>query len=132
MISCQKEETKRDNRDCQDVAYESEFEIKLKEEACFPDGNSLVVEDIQHQFCPCGAICFWAGDLFIILNTESGEEVKEKNFYPALLFGDRSIFNNHEITSVTYSYLSEDGEVPPCAEDFEPEKVVLTMVITPL
>ena len=125
LSSCAKENI------CQDVEYDSSIEIKMGDEICFPDGNAIDFTNVEHQFCPCGVVCIWEGDLYITFTTSNElGETKVKNFYPSRLHLDPSIFSNHEIKSITYKYGTENEEVPECAEDFEPEKLIVTISIS--
>ncbi len=132
VMSCAKDDDDSHSRSCINAEYNQEFDVRISEEVCFPDEKALVLSDIQHQFCPCEAICFWEGDLFITFTTTSDNVSKDREFYPSILRHDRSIFDNYEIVSFSYRYDSDNGEVPPCAEDFDPEKVTLTLSISPL
>lgn len=133
VFSCTKKEIlESDSRNCQEAAYDSEFEVQLSDEVCFPDGNTLIINRIEHQFCPCEVVCVWEGDLFLSFTNTADNVTKEKEFYPSRLNIDRSIFDNHEISSLSYRYASEDGTVPACMEDFEAEKITLTLTISQL
>lgn len=129
FISCEKEELKSDSRDCREVEYEISFDMKLEDEVCFPDGNSIILSNIEHQICPPYAYCKWAGDLFVTLNTATKASAVDKQFFPVAIKNNPGIFDNHEITSITYTYDSANGEVPPNKEDFDPKKTVLTITI---
>lgn len=129
FTSCVKEESV--HRNCISAEYNKVFEFKLSEEVCFPDGNTIVLENIEHQLCPCEMVCAWEGDLYITLTGYIGSESKEKQFYPSRYEINAEILESHEITSASYRYGENGDEVPPCAEDFEPEKVTLVMSISP-
>lgn len=129
IFSCGKEEDLSEFRDCQDVEYDKEIEITLSDKICFPDGNSFTFERIEHQFCPCDAVCIWAGDLYIKLLTTTENNSEDKFIYPSLMT-DNKIFTNHEIASLVYTYGTENEDVPLCAEDFVPEKITLILTVS--
>lgn len=130
FISCTKEDIVDDSRNCTEVAYDETFEIQLTDEICFPDGNTLTLTDVQHQFCPCEVVCVTAGDLFISLTTATGTDTQVKEIYPETLDSDRDIFENHTITSLTYIYGDQNEDIPRCAEDFEASKITLMLSIS--
>ena len=132
LVSCGKEDKSSDNRDCREVDYDMKFDLQLTDEVCFPDGNSLTVVGIEHGFCPCQAPCGGQGDLYIVTSISSSNGIEEKNYYVGRLDDDPSIFDDHEITSLSYIYGTEDEEVPHCVEDFDPEKVTFTLSISPI
>jgi len=133
LAACSKQVLEDEKIVCQEVEYDANIDIQIDDEICFPDGNTLTLSSVDHQFCPCGAVCIWAGDLYITMSTSSDlGDMKEKIFFPSSLDFDRSIFDNYEISSFSYTYDSNDGEVPACAEDYEPEKITLTISISKL
>ena len=132
VISCGKGDIEPNSRDCREVEYNSDIVFQLSDKVCFPDQNSLTIINIEHGFCPCSINCDWEGGLLVTLSTSTGDIFGEKKFYGNLLGNDRSIFANHEITSFSYIYDSENQGIPACAEDFEAEKITLTLSISPL
>ena len=133
LVSCGSEEDEIENTPiaCTEVEYKLGFNISLNEEVCFPDGNSLTLIDVKHHLCPCGAVCAWEGDLLIMLSTTYAEDIiDKKDFYSRSVFDDSSIFNDYEITFFSFTYNNGGEEVPECAEDFDPEKMMLTFIIS--
>jgi hypothetical protein len=130
VISCGDDAVENNSVSCTEVEYKIEFDLSLNEEICFPDGNSIILKDVKHQLCPCDAVCDDEGDLLIVLETNSILDVDKKEFFTRAVFTDAGIFSNHEIIEFSFTYGSEDEEVPACAADFEPEKMKLTFVIS--
>jgi len=132
LISCDKDDDDSISNICIDVEYNQEFEIRVSEKVCFPDDFSLVLNEVYHQFCPCNAYCVWAGGLFLSF-TETAQNVSiDKEFFPVGLGGNNDTFTNHEIISYSYRYDTEDQIIPPCAEDFDSEKIIITLAIAPI
>jgi len=132
LYSCGKEDTTTNTRDCINVEYNLGFQIQLGEEVCFPDGNTLTFSNIEHQFCPCMVLCDWEGGLFITFSTLLNNNSGEKKFFHSKIENDRSVFENHIIDSFSFTYGTKIEELPACPEDFEPEKITLTISISPI
>ena len=77
IISCGKKDIKSDSRDCQEVEYDINFDLELGDEVCFPDGNSFIVKTITDEFCCCLCLCFWEGELKILIETTNQNGEKE-------------------------------------------------------
>ena len=71
LAACSKEEVDDNKIVCQEVEYDTNIDLQVADEICFPDGNSLILTSVEHQFCPCDAICIWGGDLYITLSSTS-------------------------------------------------------------
>ena len=127
LLSCSENEAEKG---CREVEYDKVFEMKVSDEVCFPDGNTILLEKIEHQLCPCDVVCVWEGDLFITFSTTVDGETKEKSFFPTRFEIEPEIFQNHHIISSSYSYSGNNGEVPPCAEDFEDFSVIKKMQLS--
>lgn len=110
---------------CAKAEYAKVIELEVTDKICFPDGNTLTFTSIEHQLCPCGSYCGWAGDLYITFTTSTGP----KSFYQGGATQLENIFDGFEITSLFYLYGQEEEEVPECAEDFEPNKIKLFFTI---
>ena len=130
LLSCSKEVTNSDSRDCQAGEYDVSFDLKLDNEVCFPDGSSILLSSIEHHLCPPDAYCKWAADIYVTLSTTTMDGTEDKQFYPVAIHRNPSIFDNHQITSFSYSYDSDGGEVPPNKEDFDPKRTQLTITIS--
>ena len=130
FVSCGHEDKSSESRDCLEVEYNTDIEFQLSDKVCFPDDNSLALIDIEHAFCPCGVDCDWEGSLYITLSMSTNTGTTEKKFYENSLENDPNIFDNHNITSLSYTYGIEGEEVPACAEDFEAELVFLTFSLS--
>ena len=130
LISCGKEDTNSVIEDCRDVEYDISFDLGLHDEVCFPDGNVLINTNIEHFLCPCQEDCDSELGLLVSFTTTTEISTIEKQFYTSMINNNRSVFNDHEITSFSYTYGSEGGNVPCDKEEFEPEKVVLTFTIS--
>lgn len=138
VVSCNKdiEETANSPLSCTEAEYKLEFNLVLDNEVCFPDGNSLILSDVQHQLCPCEVLCDSEGDIFFALETFDDIQdyiiIETKEFLSRDVFKDSVIFSDYEITDFSFSYGTEDEEVPACAADFDPEKIKATFVISPM
>ncbi len=130
LISCGKEDLNFNSRDCRKVDYDISFDLELNDKVCFPDGNSITLTNIEHLVCPCNIDCKWEGDIFTTLTTTTNTITEDLQFYAIPTPVNRKVFNNHEITSVSYTYNSISGELPLCDESFDPLKTKLTFTIS--
>ena len=123
-LSCSESE-----KACLEVKYGETFQMEISDEVCFPDENVLKLDLVEHEFCPCGVVCIWEGDLLVTLTETSDGNSKVKSFYPTRIEIEPEIFNNHRITSVSYTYDDMGANVPPCAEDFDQNKLTIELTI---
>jgi len=60
LFSC----TKKDY-ECNDVQYNTSFEITKEQKYCFSDGNYFIVNYMRNEFCPCYSECIWEGEMIL-------------------------------------------------------------------
>ena len=130
LVSCGKEDPISINEDCRNVEYDISFDLSLGDKVCFPNGNSLIITNIEHYLCPCQIECESELGLLISLRTITESSAIDKQFYTALVDDNRSIFNSYEIAEYSHKYDMNDSGVPCNKEDFDPEKTVLAFTIS--
>ena len=120
-------------QECIESDYEEEFTLAFGENVCFPNSNIIKFKDAKHHLCPCQIECDYEGDILIELYTVSSEGIAvtndDKSFYLKNVFNDSEVLYFYTITSFSYTYGADDEDIPACAEDFEKEKMNITMTV---
>ena len=63
LFSCTKKDYTEKDYECNDVKYNTSFEITIEQKYCFSDGNYFIVDFMRNEFCRCDGICKWEGDM---------------------------------------------------------------------
>jgi len=132
MISCGKENQESDHSACQKVEYDINFDLRFGDEVCFPNGNSFIVKAITDEFCCCNCLCFWAGELKVLIETTNQNGEKELLSFGSSTFNTTNhIFNNFKVSHIDYRYKNEANALPLCEGTYDPNEVTLTFKISP-
>ena len=129
LISCSKSNEDSDTKECTPVEYNTTFSMVLDDEVCFPDGSGFIVKTITDEFCPCDAVCFWEGELRVMIETiETDGEKDLISFGSSSYTTNPSILSNSRIETFTFTY-NETGKLPDCELEYDASKVILYLNI---
>jgi hypothetical protein len=126
FLSCSKADDNTEKKDCTEVEFNSSFLITLDEEVCFPDGSGFIVKTITEEFCPCDAVCIWAGELRVLVETIAPNGDKDLFTFGSSNYNSKPELLPHaKIESFTFKY--EAGKLPDCENDFDATKIILNL-----
>ena len=129
LFACGKE-VKRTNS-CQDIEFDTTFEMKVGESACLPDGRSIRLLEAKDEFCPCLAVCVWEGQLSITLEAEDLNQNESEVIVGSTLnipHGD--VFEDVTISSFTYLYNDADDSLPLCEGSFDEQNITIVLTLS--
>ncbi len=63
FISCKDDD---DDMTCEDVDYGVTLLVQEGDNFCFPDGFEMRIAALNNEYCPCGAVCVWEGQLTVL------------------------------------------------------------------
>lgn len=130
ILACSNEE---EMQTCIKKDYNQEFQIRLGDSVCFPDGNSFEVKVISDEFCCCLCLCAWEGELEILVETTNQNGEKD-----LLSFGSSTyelkdfIFEGYKVSKIDYLYKGEPNSLPLCEGIYDSKEVELNFEVSPI
>jgi len=123
--------SKEDSEKCHQQKYEQEFQTRIGELICFPDGNSMEVKVISDEFCCCFCFCAWEGELEIMVETTNPVGDKELLSFGSSTFNLKDkIFDGSRISKIDYLYNGEPDSLPLCEGEYDQKNVELSFIIS--
>ncbi len=123
--------SKEEAEKCVPQKYEQEFQTRIGELICFPDGNYLEVKVISDEFCCCLCFCAWEGELDIMVETTNPEGEKDLLSFGSSTFNLKDkVFDGYKISKIDYLYNDEPDSLPLCEGEYDSKNVELTFVIS--
>jgi len=124
------DDVKRSNS-CQDVEFDISFSIQVGESACLPDGRSLRLLEARDEFCPCGAVCIWEGQLVIKLETEDTDETEKiEEIGSTKNIPHGNIFEDVTVSDFTYLYNGANDSLPLCEGTYDQEEITIILTLS--
>ena len=115
--------------DCKEVDYGEEFLLRKDNTVCFNDGNSITLQLIESEICPCNAMCLWEGQVKVLL--EISNEIDGSSdliSVGSVLYPDmEDIFENKRVQNFRINYL--DPNYFPCSNNLDPSQVEIYLTI---
>ncbi len=103
--------------------------MTLDDEVCFPDGSGFIVKTITDEFCPCLAACVWEGELRVMVETIDTNGEKELFQFGSSSYDfEPKIMPHAKIKAFSFTY-NETGSLPDCENNYDVDKVKLTLKI---
>lgn len=116
---------------CQEIDFDTSFEMQVGDSACLPDGSSFKVLEVRDEFCPCFALCVWEGQLVMKIETKKidGEtENLEIGSTQNIPFGN--IFDNIKVDHFSYIYNGSDDTLPLCTGTYDQDEIIVKLSLS--
>ena len=129
LFACDKDVEKTSS--CQDIQFDTSFEMKVGESACLPDGRTIRLLEAKDEFCPCLAVCIWEGQLTIKLEAEDLNDQKTEIVVGStknIPHGDA--FEDVNILDFTYLYNADDDSLPLCEGTFDEQDITIVLTLS--
>lgn len=129
LFACDKDVEKTSS--CQDIQFDTSFEMKVGESACLPDGRTIRLLEVKDEFCPCLAVCIWEGQLTIKLEAEDLNDQKTEIVVSStknIPHGDA--FEDVSILDFTYLYNASDDSLPLCEGTFDEQDITIVLTLS--
>lgn len=113
---------------CEQIQFDTQFEMQVGDSACLPDGRSFTVTEVRDEFCPCLAICIWEGQLTMKLEIkETDGTVSELEVGSTKNIPHGDLFEDVTISDFTYLYNGSDDSLPLCTGTYDQEQITVRL-----
>ncbi len=116
---------------CQEINLETSFEMKVGDSACLSDGRSFRLLAVKDQFCPCGILCDFEGELILVIETEDlNENEVELEIGSSPFTPDDNLFEDVIISNFTYKYNGADDTLPLCQGTYNQDEITIILSLS--
>jgi hypothetical protein len=93
VFSCKKDE----NTECKNISYNTPFVAVVGQKYCIDESNSITIDTVENQLCPCNVLCTWEGEFIFVMKVKaSGKEYKHE-FGSSIKTPDNQLFDDFKI-----------------------------------
>jgi hypothetical protein len=106
MISCNKNDSS-----CNSIDYNKSFIAEVGQVYCVDDKNTIKIDSIQNQLCPCNADCIWEGEFILHMSVTADAVSHSYSFGSSKTTIDIQPFDSYRVKFLSVTPNACDSEV---------------------
>lgn len=107
FFSCKKDE----NTECTKINYNQAFTASVGTTYCIDENNSIVIDSVANQLCPCNVVCVWEGEYSLRLSVTADGKNYQYNLGTSLMTPDVQPFNDFTIEFLSISPFKCEADI---------------------
>ena len=106
LASCSK-----NSSDCTSIEYNKAFIAQVGEQYCVDDKNTITIDKVENQLCPCNADCLWEGEFILHVSVNADGTLYKYSFGTSEKTIDNEPFNYFKLKFLSITPESCDNEI---------------------
>lgn len=106
LISCSKNDSS-----CTSIDYDKSFIAEVSEVYCIDEKNTIKIDSIENQLCPCNADCVWEGEFIIHMSVIADGVAHSYSFGSSAQTIDIQPFDSFKVKFLSITPDACDSEV---------------------
>lgn len=106
LMSCSKNDSS-----CTSIDYNKSFMAEVGEVYCVDDKNTIKIDSIDNQLCPCNADCIWEGEFILHLSVTADAVSHSYSFGSSETTIDIQPFDFYKVKFLSITPFACDSEI---------------------